>query len=106
MRRRNRPQRLERLEARLCLRTTGIDTSDVDWRRLTMEGQQDLVRLAGKTRRLPTGRWDFSALDDADLERLRELIRAVRRSGDEWQLRGRMAPSTLAMHTTGELRSW
>jgi len=58
----------------LGIRTTDADAPGVDLSRLTAEEQQELTRLAGKTRRLPTGRWVFSALDDAELELLRELV--------------------------------
>ncbi len=71
--RRNHPQRLDRLEAKLIVQSrAAADAFDLS--RLSEAEQQELDRLAGKTRRLPTGRWDFSALDDAELDQLRDLV--------------------------------
>lgn len=73
MTRRNRPQRLDRLEAKLIVQPpAAADAFDLS--RLSTAEQQELDRLAGKTHRLPTGRWDFSALDDAELDQLRDLV--------------------------------
>jgi hypothetical protein len=79
---RNRPQRLDQLEARLGIRAIGTDDPGVDWSRLTEAEQQELARLAGKTRWLPTGRWDFSELDDSEPEQLRALVVKGQRARD------------------------
>ncbi len=74
MRSRSRPQRLGQLEARIGGRCRGAPTPNVDLSHLTVAEREEMDRLACKLRRLATGRWDFSALDDAELERLRELV--------------------------------
>ncbi len=92
MTRRNRPQHLDRLEAKLIVQPrAAADAFDLS--RLTAAEQQALARLAGKTCRLPTGRWDFSALDDRELDWLKVLVRAGRKSGDGGSVARRDGPA-------------
>lgn len=73
VRKRNRPQRLDRLEATIVARPHGTDSA-LDLELLTPAERGELGGLTSKLRRHPNGRWDFAALADADLERLKVLV--------------------------------
>lgn len=66
--------RLERLEVHLTARIQTTTATAFDLARLTTAECEELDGLTGKLRQKPNGRWDFAALDDAQLERLAVLV--------------------------------
>ncbi len=65
-------RRVRRLEHRWWPPRRAATPLDLD--RLTVAELEELEALTLRLHRRPNGRWDFSALDDAELERLRNLV--------------------------------